>query len=298
VRRAIAAAAVVAALVVAAPAGAATHEQVRTLARAALAGDAHALARLRAIQSVDGVRVNLRRALDADAGDRAGRLAALAASSPGGAATGAAARADAARILREQRFAAPSRERSGDLHKPGFVHRVTRWLERLFGHLGGGGGSASAPSWLAPVAWLVVIALLGFVLFLVVRALTESGPFWRRRRKGGARGRAARVDEPPATSSAAELLRLADEAEAAGDLERALRLRFRGGLRRLQERRVVPWRDSLTSREVSRRLRSRDFDTLARTFDEVAYGRRPPEPGDVAEAREGWSRVVEEARPR
>jgi hypothetical protein len=37
------------------------------------------------------------------------------------------------------------------------------------------------------------------------------------------------------------------------------------------------------------------FDRLARDFDEVVYGRRPPRSEDVVAAREEWPRVLDDA---
>ena len=88
------------------------------------------------------------------------------------------------------------------------------------------------------------------------------------------------------------LERLAAEAEAAGDLEEALRLRFRAGLLRLDARGAIEYRPSISTREVRRKLRSEDFDALAATFDDVVYGGRAAEGADVSDARERWPAVV------
>ena len=88
-----------------------------------------------------------------------------------------------------------------------------------------------------------------------------------------------------------ELERLADEAERRGDLEIALRLRFRAGLLRLARADRLPARPSLRTYEARRILRNARFDRLARDFDEIVYGRRPPRPADVRFAREEWPLV-------
>ena len=59
-----------------------------------------------------------------------------------------------------------------------------------------------------------------------------------------------------------------------GDLEAALRLRFRAGLLRLDARGAIEFRPSISTHEVRRALRSEDFDALAATFDDVVYGGR------------------------
>jgi len=93
-----------------------------------------------------------------------------------------------------------------------------------------------------------------------------------------------------------ELERWADEAERTGDLDTALRLRFRAGLVRLDDVGVVRLRPGLTNTAVSRALRSGDFDGLANDFDEVAYGGRPATSADVTTARSTWPNVVATAR--
>jgi hypothetical protein len=91
------------------------------------------------------------------------------------------------------------------------------------------------------------------------------------------------------------LEREADEAERAGDLQRAVRLRFRAGLLRLGDRGAIRYRPSVTTGEVRRTLRSSRFDGLAGTFEEVTYGGREADPPDVDAARREWPHVLEES---
>jgi hypothetical protein len=132
------------------------------------------------------------------------------------------------------------------------------------------------------IAALVVVALAAALAARIVR-----------RRTSEATQRARAATEGPLDPRRLE--READEAERRGDLERALRLRFRAGLVRLQRAEVIPARESLTSGEVARRLRSPDFDRVAATFDEVVYGGRRPLSADVESSRAAWSRVLEAA---
>ena len=93
-----------------------------------------------------------------------------------------------------------------------------------------------------------------------------------------------------------ELERLADEAEGRGELERALRLRFRAGLLRLARIEAVPQPETLTSRQLVRLLGSEQFGPLARDLDEVVYGGRAASRADVENARTGWPQVLARAR--
>lgn len=190
------------------------------------------------------------------------------------------AREQARQILAERRFHGTSLPRPfhGVLSWLGdHLHFVVRGWDWLAAKVGG-----------QPVLWAIVgAAVLALAAFLATRlakrrAEVEALGIGRR-----ARGRS----EDPA-----ELERLADEAERRGDLEVALRLRFRAGLLRLGRARALPMRPSLRTREARRTLRSARFDRLARDFDEVVYGRRPPREADVETARSEWPHVVAEAR--
>lgn len=132
---------------------------------------------------------------------------------------------------------------------------------------------------------LVTLGVLGVVL--LARHRRGAGD------KTGAskRGSRAERDLDPAA-----LEREADTAERAGDLERALRLRFLAGLLRLERAGVITYRSSITSGEVGRRLRLAPYDTLARTHDEVVYGGRPPRTRDLDESRNAWPEVLSAVR--
>src|SRR5262249_16511503 len=94
------------------------------------------------------------------------------------------------------------------------------------------------------------------------------------------------------------LERAADEAERDGDLDRAVRLRFRAGLLRLGDRGAIAYRPSVTTGGIRRVLGSRTFDELAQTFEAVTYGGQAAQHPDVDAARREWPRVLEETKRR
>lgn len=183
----------------------------------------------------------------------------------------ATARREAAHILSERRF------HRHDVPRPfrGLLDALSRLVEPIVRALGNVFGQPLI-GW--PLAALVVLA----ALLLVARTV-------RRRSWEGLRGAAERMPRPV---DPARLEREADEAERRGDLERAIRLRFRAGLLRLDRAKAIELEASTTSGEVSRRLRSREFDDVAGSFDAVVYGRRPPRGEDVELSRAGWTRVL------
>lgn len=265
------------------PAGATdvSPERLRELAGRART-DPGALAELRRVDSVAGRPVDVRRLLDGVNGDALERrLDVLGEQGGVGRPPDAAeARRGARDILEERRF-----EERGSLRP---FREPLEWLRdrvrsvfepivsRIAPHVPGG------RSTIWTVLALLVVALAAALATRVVR-----------RRTAEAAQRFGPAGAPALDPRRFE--RLADDAEKSGDLERALRLRFRAGLARLQQAEVIPARDSVTSGEVARRLRSPDFDRVAATFDEVVYGRRRPEPADVQSSRAGWARVLERA---
>jgi hypothetical protein len=194
--------------------------------------------------------------------------------------TPAEARAEAHRILAERRFHGTSipRPLHGLLH---WIGRHLHFLERFWTWLGNLVGGRD-------VLWTIVAAaVVAFATWALVRLAQLRG---RADRLAAAQAAAEHGMDPD------ELERLAVEAEHRGDLEIALRLRFRAGLLRLARARVLPARPSLRTLEARRVLRNPRFDRLARDFDEVVYGRRPVRAEDLAAARDEWPHVLADAR--
>jgi len=157
------------------------------------------------------------------------------------------------------------------------LHPIVSWFGRVFTDIFG-------RNWVI-VAAFIVIAIA--VVYFVRRTRARRGSPDSRRRSVVAGG-----DE---SEDPDELERAAHAAEGAGDLDRALRLRFRAGLLRLGDRGAIRYRPSVTTNEVRRVLGSETFDELARTFDAVAYGGREAERPDVEAARREWPHVVSDA---
>lgn len=267
--------------------------EVRNLAQQATAGDAPALERLRAVREVDGQPVDYRRALAGATGDDLARRAATIAAEPGGggaeptAVTGP--REEARRILASRRFQPPSPPRP----LRGALRRLGEWLAPILSPLG---------RLLAPAGRLAVrIWETSWMLGLVGLAVVVAAAWWgrhaiARRNRAGVRpsGRGGTGEQP--RPRPADLEREADAAEAAGRFDLAVRLRFVAGLLRLDQSGVLDYRESLTTSDIVRAVRSPALSTLAVTFDEIAYGGRVAQPADVAAARVAWPRVLAEAQ--
>jgi hypothetical protein len=257
-------------------------ERLRELAAAAR-DDPAALDELREVDSVDGTPVHLAPALEGDESEVEERLATLAGDESPFDVNPAAARGEAEEILSERRFHGTETPRP--------LRGLLDWLADRLRVFGG------AFDWLAerlPGGESTAAVLLATLVLLVAAFAAARIAARRSRRMLEERHRAdvrRRVDP-------SDLERAADEAERNGELEEALRLRFRAGLLRLERANVIAFHESMTSGEVARQLRSQEFDRIANTFDEVVYGRRPPESLDLRGARDGWPRVLQEAGAR
>jgi hypothetical protein len=192
--------------------------------------------------------------------------------------TPAQARDEARTILAERRF------HGSNVPRP--LHGVLDWLTRHLAFVGRGWDSVARAVGGQDVLWAIVGGIcVGVAVILALRLARRRT---RLELADYERALRARGEDP------SELERRAAEAERKGDLELALRLRFRAGLFRLGRARVLPVRPSLRTREARLAVRSPRFDRLARDFDEVVYGRRAVRATDLAAARDEWPRVLED----
>lgn len=261
--------------------------RLRRLVRRA-AGDPDALATIRRAESVAGHPVDFRVLLSGARGEAAAaRLRALA----DGLATGETgpdpgrARREARRLLAARAF------RPEVLPRPfaGALRRVGVWLTPLWQRV------VAALNWAAgripggrATLWAILAGVVVGGAILVVGMVS-------RRPLAGPGGR-PRTQSEPTGPGPARLERLADEAEASGDAERAVRLRFHAGLLRLAAAGRITLHPSITAGEVRRRLGSGAFGSLSRAFEEIVYGGRRATADDAAAARAWWDEVRAEVK--
>ena len=170
---------------------------------------------------------------------------------------------------------------------------ITRWIndvwQRFLDWLFGLGGERDPsqpstqqdPGRSAAGPWVIALAVATAAVVAVF--LVRS----REDREGATVRRLA--DER--AKAADELERLADEAELAGDFESSVRLRFQGGLTRLDDSGTIDVGPSVVTGTVRRSLELDEFDDVASAFEVSAYSDRETSRNDAATARQGWSEV-------
>jgi hypothetical protein len=215
----------------------------------------------------------------APAGPPQGARAALAAQ-PAAGPDADSARAEARRILSGRRYTGTSVR--------GPFRGALEWLGRQLDRIGDLVPSLDrrVPGGRV-ITWIAILSVVGFAAWLVASQTA-------RRRATAVVARAERAREGGRESPRA-VERRADEAERSGDFATAVRLRFQAGLLRLDARGLIEYRPSLGTAAVARRLRSPDFDRVARDFDDIVYGGRPAGAADAAAAREGWAAIAKAA---
>jgi Domain of unknown function (DUF4129) len=253
--------------------------ELRALAEQA-ADDPAARERLLAVERVNAQPVAMREVMAGASGDEYERRAELVVermltTEPRGPSP-AEDRAEARAVLSERRFhgAGLPRPLAGPLEWLGErIEPAIDWINDL------GTGVPGGPV----VLWM----LLAAGVLLIATGVTSTTI--RRRTLALDRARAAAL---PATEDPRALEREADRAERDGDWERAVRLRMRAGLLRLDRRNVIVYRPSLTTGEVARAIDSPAFAEVGDRFDAIAYGGREAEREDAEHARRGWAEVL------
>ena len=277
------AATLLATLSLAAPAAAGAQAAVSGAELTALAeraeDDESARAQLLAVERVDGRPVAVREAMEGARGAELEQRARLIAAGVGAAEAPAGAaepRREAQRVLEQRRYhgAELPRPFAGPLGWLGArIEPLREWINDRGVNVPGG----------PLVLWMVLAA------GVLLAAFTATGTTIRRRALAIERARRAAL---PATDDPRALEREAERAERDGDWERAVRLRFRAGLLRLDRRKVIVYRPSLTTGEVARAVASPAFREVGDRFDAIAYGGRPAEQDDAEHARRGWAEVL------
>ncbi|MGO8876489.1 MAG: hypothetical protein ACLQNG_12095 [Acidimicrobiales bacterium] len=200
-----------------------------------------------------------------------------------------AARRQAAHILSQPPFT------SKPSHIPdplgGVLRTVGRWLTEALGK---------------PVAWAWDHVFKGFqdtfgsigdvVLAILGVGLGCLAAWMLIRRRTRVRSRETKDSRMPVREDVAQLEAAAAAAEELGDLDAAVRLRFRAGLFRLETAGIIASRLVTTTEEVRARLHDATFDDLARRHETIVYAGRTASDRDVVEAREGWQRLIVEVR--
>jgi hypothetical protein len=176
----------------------------------------------------------------------------------------------------------------------GAIAATGRWFDRVFGpawrwvdhHLfhpvGRWFTTDIGLSW--PVVVLAIALVVGFAIGVIAM---------RRRARIGFEevdgGREFEGEDPR------RLEELARQAEAAGDLRAAIRLRFRAGVADLDNLGVISRGPTRTTAQIAGVLSSAEFETLAADLEAIVYGGVAATQEQASSARSTWPVVISEA---
>lgn len=194
------------------------------------------------------------------------------------------ARERARRILQEDRFQ-PEKETGN------WLTDLRDWLgDRLEGPFRAL-GDVLRPIWefaqTIPGSLLLGGVVISLVFLVAMKAIKNRAPSKRQAPAGS-------VLEYDTHTDPSDLERQADQAEAAGDMALAVRLRFRAGLIRIRDADVVDIRSFQTTSQLRRAIPARSFSPVADQFEEIIYGGRTATADDATMARECWRQVLRE----
>lgn len=162
------------------------------------------------------------------------------------------------------------------------IARPTRWLYyHVLLHFGHGFRTTFGDWWPFVAGALALAAGVVAALLLI-------------RRRSRVEHRVAKTAAATPAEDPDDLDRRAAVAEAGGDHEAAVRLRFRGGLLRLARRGLLADYDARTDRELSALLASATFDRLASSHEGIVFGGRPATGRESEDARRSWPLVADE----
>jgi hypothetical protein len=188
------------------------------------------------------------------------------------------AREAARRILGEDRFQPEAPRRAPQPFKQPLTW-LGEQLRKLFEPLGdflsrtvGRGG---------PIGWLLFAALVIGAVALIARAISRRV----------ASRRESTTSEVRLSKRIAELEREAAAAAAAGRWAEAIRLRFRAGLLRIEDRGRVLGVEQRPNADVVRRATIDPLSPLADMHDRITYGEHPAAAADDAASKAGWDDV-------
>ena len=160
------------------------------------------------------------------------------------------------------------------------INRFIEWLAGL------GGGDSTTPTTQADPersSGLTLMLILGLLVAGIVAYIFVS--------RRDTQASTERLDGSESSVPEDELARLADMAEALGDFEQAVRLRFEAGLRALDRVGVIDASPVTITGTVRREVALDEFDVVANVFEVATYSDYEATEADADSARHGWEDV-------
>jgi hypothetical protein len=169
-----------------------------------------------------------------------------------------------------------------------------RFMDWLFGSSRSKSRSNINLEWLGPVIKIIAFAVIGFVIYLIVRIILNKEGIWI---FGRSRGRIGSEPEDEVINiHEANFKELIEETKAAGNYRLALRYYFLWVLKSLSYREMIRWDRDKTNNdylyEIKDNALRKDFEYLSYVYDHSWYGDFPIDERAFAKAERSFKKTL------
>jgi hypothetical protein len=169
-----------------------------------------------------------------------------------------------------------------------------RFMDWLFGSSRNKSRSNIDLEWLGPVIKVIAFAVIGFVIYLIVRIILNKEGIWI---FGRSRGRIGSEPEDEVINiHEANFKELIEETKAAGNYRLALRYYFLWVLKSLSYREMIRWDRDKTNNdylyEIKDNALRKDFEYLSYVYDHSWYGDFPIDERAFAKAERSFKKTL------
>lgn len=170
-----------------------------------------------------------------------------------------------------------------------FLESLARFLDRIFSSGGTGGGLTV----MGLLVKLVVIVVIGFVVYLIVRAVLNKQSLWifgRSRKKIDA----SELNQEDLKQM--DFPKLVSQSSSDGQYNLAIRYYFLWVLKKLADREIIDWHWDKTNSdylyEIKNSTLRKDFEYLAYVYDYSWYGNFPIDTTAFAKAEKAFQKTL------
>ncbi|WP_051200374.1 DUF4129 domain-containing protein [Flavobacterium subsaxonicum] len=171
--------------------------------------------------------------------------------------------------------------------------RFLEWLGNILDAIFGGSGKKSDSNWTGLIIRILAIAIIGFVVYLIARAVLNKEGMWI---FGRSRGNIGSQDADAENIHEMDFSSLIDQTKANADYKLAVRYYYLWLLKKLSNREIIDWHWDKTNTdylyEIKDTLLRNDFEYLSYVYDHSWYGDFPVDEKNFAKAERAFKKTI------